>query len=87
MRVAVSAVGLPWSRSPREHGATAARPLLATAAAPLANFTGSWPHIVPGWAALISTGLGWGRHRWGREWAEPMPWQPLSSRRGTRSAA
>ena len=35
VRVAVSAVGLPWPRSPCEPGATAARPLLAVAAAPL----------------------------------------------------
>jgi len=58
MLVAVSAVGLPWSRSPREHGTATARQLLAMAAAPLANFTGSWPHIGPGWATLISMGPG-----------------------------
>ena len=73
MRVAVSAVGLPWSRSPCEHGVAVARPLLAVAAASLANFTGSWPHIGPGWAALVSVGLGWGRRRRGHERAELTP--------------
>ena len=56
MRVVVSAVGLQWSRSPREHGAAAAQPLLAVVAAPLTNFIGSWPHIRPGWAALVFVG-------------------------------